>query len=96
MIEKNPTGALSNTNVSDNYPEIMSYWMEKGMPKQHIEILSCPAVNEDCLYLYGRFHSYCRMPFEWKMQKDLTSKEKPPHVKLRAVYLDDELKHCFK
>lgn len=95
MIEKIPTGADSGTDVSSNYPEIVAYWLDKGMPKQHIEILSCPDANEDCLYLYGKFHSYCRTPFEWKIFKDLTPKEKPPKAKIRPVYLDDQLKHCF-
>lgn len=95
MIEKMPSGAKNKTNVSETYPEIVRYWKEKGMPEQHIEILSCPSVEEDCLYLYGRFHSYCRTPAEWKMWKDLTEEEKPPKAKIRSVYLDDDLKHCY-
>lgn len=92
MTEKLPSGAGEKVDVSDNYPEIITYWLEKGMPRQHIEILSCPAVNEDCLYLYGRFQSYCRKPMEWKLWKDLKEDE---IGSLRWVYMDDELPHCF-
>lgn len=83
MKEKLPSGKYPNgTDVKKKYPEIVSYWIEKGMPKQHIEIHSCPSVDEDCLYLYGKWKGYCRHPMEWKMWKDLKEEEKSPKANI--------------
>jgi len=83
MKEKQPSKKYPNgKNVKKRYPEIVRYWIEKGMPEQHIEIHSCPSVGEDCLYLYGRWKGYCRKPMEWKLWKDLKEEEKPPKAKI--------------
>ena len=87
MKEKQPSGKMpEGSNVKELYPEIVSYWIEKGMPEKHIDIVSNPSVEEDCLYLYGRFQGYCRLPMEWKMWKDLEVGEKPPAVKIPEKY----------
>lgn len=87
MKEKLPSGKYpSGSDVTKLYPEIVKYWLEKGMPRQHIEIRSCPSVDEDCLYLYGKWKGYCRLPMEWKMWKDLKEKEMPPKAKIREKY----------
>ena len=75
MIE--PAG----TDVKHLYPEIVEYWVSKGMPEQHIEITSSPYIEEDVLYLYGRFFGYCRNENEWKQLKDLKNK----HVKTERL-----------
>lgn len=75
MIE--PTG----TDVKHLYPEIVEYWISKGMPEQHIEITSSPYIEEDVLYLYGRFFGYCRNENEWKQLRDLKNK----HVKTERL-----------
>lgn len=88
MKEKLPSGRYPNgSDVTKMYPEIVKYWLEKGMPRQHIEIRSCPSVDEDCLYLYGRWKGYCRLPMEWKSRKDLKSEETPPKAKIPDKYL---------
>lgn len=75
MIE--PAG----TDVKHLYPEIVEYWISKGMPEQHIEITSSPYIEEDVLYLYGRFFGYCRNENEWKQLQDLKNK----HVKTERL-----------
>lgn len=82
-IEKAPSNKPAGTNVTKLYPEIRAYWISKGMPKQHIEIFSSPNIDEDCLYLYGKWYGYCRKPMEWKIWKDLDENEKPPKAKMR-------------
>jgi hypothetical protein len=87
MEEKIPSGKYPNgSDVTILYPEIVKYWIGKGMPKKHIEVHSCPSVDEDCLYLYGRWFGYCRKPMEWKLWKDLTNEEKPPKSKIPDKY----------
>lgn len=50
------------------YPEIVEYWTAMG---KVVRISPCGPVDEDCLYLDDKWHSYCRWPFEWMLEKDL-------------------------
>lgn len=88
MKEKMPSGKYpSGSDVTKLYPEIVKYWLEKGMPRQHIEVRSSPSIDEDCLYLYGKWKGYCRVPMEWKLWKDLKENERPPKAKIPEKYL---------
>lgn len=68
-------------DVSDMYPEIVQYYMEKGI--SDIRIMPCSPVDEDVLYINGKFKSYCRMPFEWKCREDLPPEDMSPKAKQR-------------
>lgn len=55
-------------NVSHYYPEIVSYWKDKGITD--IRVKPCGPVDEDCLYLNGQWSGYCRHEYEWKIKED--------------------------
>lgn len=67
-------------DVTSFYPEIVEYWESKGAV---VRITPCGPVNEDCLYLNGKWFSYCRWPFEWKLAVDLPEGWEYPEVKPR-------------
>lgn len=58
-----------HTNVISMYPEIFYYWSDKGF--SDIRVVPCGPVDEDCLYLNGKWYSYCRFPHEWMKREDL-------------------------
>lgn len=66
-------------NVVDMYPEILAYWTSKGF--KDIRVTPCGPVDEDCLYLDGKWYSYCRYPYEWMQREDLCDELKPPVAK---------------
>lgn len=68
-------------SVNSYYPEIMAYWWDKGF--RDIRISPCGPVDEDCLYLNGKWKSYCRHPYEWMQPEDLFDELKPPVAKQR-------------
>lgn len=68
-------------NVAELYPEIVKYWSERGIT--NIRIMPCGPVDEDCLYLNGKWYSYCRHPYEWMQRQDLTEEIKSPKAKQR-------------
>ncbi|MCJ8478824.1 hypothetical protein MOO17_12405 [Escherichia coli] len=72
------------TDVSCFYPEIVQYWRAKGCV---VVINPCGPVDEDCLYLDGKWHSYCRWPFEWMLNEDLPEGWEYPKVKERKNVL---------
>lgn len=63
-------------NVVSEYPDIQEYWTMKGFTD--IRIVPCQPVDEDCLYLNGKWYSYCRFPHEWMQPEDLCDELKPP------------------
>lgn len=68
-------------DVNFAYPDILLYWGRRGVTD--IKIMPCRPVNEDCLYLNGKWYSYCRHEFEWKKPEDLSEEEAPPKAKAR-------------
>jgi hypothetical protein len=70
-------------DVSEMYPELVDYWKSKGATD--IVVMPCGPVDEDVLYIHGKFQGYCRMPFEWKLREDLTQDERPPKAKQRRT-----------
>lgn len=68
-------------NVLDMYPAIRNYWVSKGFTDIHI--MPCRPVDEDCLYLDGKWYSYCRYPHEWMQREDLCDELKPRPAKQR-------------
>lgn len=68
-------------DVLEMYPTIRDYWVSKGFTD--IRIMPCAPVDEDCLYLDGKWHSYCRHPFEWMQPEDLCAELKPRSAKKR-------------
>lgn len=77
----NDESVWERDNVSEHYPEIVEYYNAKGITD--IRIMPCGPVDEDVLYINGKFKGYCRKPFEWKMQEDLPSEEHLPKAKQR-------------
>lgn len=70
-----------HSNVLDMYPAICNYWRSKGFTD--IRIMPCAPVDEDCLYLDGKWHSYCRHAHEWMQPEDLCAELKPRPAKQR-------------
>lgn len=68
-------------DVLDMYPTIRNYWVSKGFTD--IRIMPCRPVDEDCLYLDGKWHSYCRHAHEWMQPEDLCAELKPRPAKQR-------------
>ena len=64
------------SNVVAEYPDIYEYWVMKGFTD--IRIAPCQPVDEDCLYLNGKWYSYCRFPHECMQPEDLCDELKPP------------------
>lgn len=69
-------------NVAELYPEIIQYWSEKGI--SNIRVMPCGPVDEDCLYLNGKWYSYCRHSYEWMKSEDLCAELKPQPAKQRG------------
>ena len=68
-------------DVLDMYPAIRCYWGNKGFTD--IRVNPCGPVDEDCLYLDGKWHSYCRFAHEWMQPEDLCAELKPRPAKQR-------------
>lgn len=66
---------VKHADISEKFPEIVGYWLDKGMPRQHIEIFSGENKDDADLYLYGRKHGSCSSPADWKLKKDLKPEE---------------------
>lgn len=77
----NDEGIWGHTNVINMYPEIFYYWSDKGC--SDIRVMPCGPVDEDCLYLNGKWHSYCRFPHEWMQRGDLCEELLPPLPKAK-------------
>lgn len=68
-------------DVSEMYPEIVEYYKTKGITE--IRIMPCGPVDEDVLYIEGKFKSYCRQRFEWMDRADLGPEDLRPKAKQR-------------
>lgn len=69
-------------NVCEMYPEIIEYFEAKGITD--IRIMPCGPVDEDVLYVNGKFKGYCRQKFEWMDRSDLGPEDFRPKAKQRT------------
>lgn len=68
-------------DVLPMYPVIESYWRSLGFTD--LKIVPCGPVDEDCLYICGKWYSYCRFPHEWMQREDIVDWLAPPKAKQR-------------
>lgn len=80
----NDESVWKRDDVSEMYPEIIEYYKSKGITD--VRIKPCGPVDEDVLYVEGKFKGYCRQRFEWTDPaewSELAPEDQPRKGKIR-------------